>query len=489
MSSTLRRAGIAFVVAAVPALASTLGFLGDAFALRHILYVDAPIHDGTLSDVERSVVTSAFADYNSVDSNATIPETFEDLLLRQNTAFQDALRTRLANDDTDLLLVHAPGGYGKTSLMEDVARNLADGDFEIINLTDYCEPPLRQMACPTKPDLFLAGNAVNELPDLPFVEYDRLIDDTAHRTTRLVLFDSLDEIHPDSAKAFLRTLVDRLASFGTTDVLLFARSELANELIASDDPALIAIARVPLNPHSITRASLRLRVKNYLDFYASSRPDSQHGIVSGINDADTVDKLSAALHNLITSRPYLVDMLRLAFLSSLLMQSQFAGDTSSGIHIHNSIADYRDVDVRQFFSRQVRERAEDTHGRPTNANSHYYNALAAVARDAEPDSNGLFPMSDGQTNAPDPGGDGQFVFESYRPLRRSGLVSFIPAARSTSIRFEPVWLQSALVNGANWPPQKTLSFWRLAGVGGLFVGLWLATFVLQTKTEPPVAAG
>ena len=84
--------------------------------------------------------------------------------------------------------------------------------------------------------------------------------------------------------------------------------------------------------------------------------------------------------------------------------------------------------------------------------------------------------------APTPSESGEeFNFNPYEPLRRSGLVSFIPAERYPRIRFEPAWLQSALAHGVGW---RVLAFSYLRAVmmcGALLI-LSFMVFWVQTKT-------
>ena len=180
----------------------------------------------------------------------------------------------------------------------------------------------------------------------------------------------------------------------------------------------------------------------------------------------------SSLHDLLISKPYLVDMLRLAFPSGLLMKWQEA--------IRSLGND--DVAIRHYLLRQLMARARGTHGRPTEAATHYYNALASVAHSAVPDTEGLFTMNTMVLSAPDPESDGKFTFNPYDPLRRSGLVSFIPAARSTMVRFEPVWLQSALVHGAGWVV-RTISYWRIFLVVSALVVFSIVVFYIQPHRE------
>ena len=138
---------------------------------------------------------------------------------------------------------------------------------------------------------------------------------------------------------------------------------------------------------TLRKRYLPLRVKNYLDYIASnaiSRGNATdtngNGIVVGMNDRETVERVSASLHDMLSSKPYLVDMLRLAFLSSLLIESQ----------MNDTLAGFSDVEIRQHVLSQIMDRARASHNRPSNADSYYYHALASIASTAEPNDEGFF---------------------------------------------------------------------------------------------------
>ena len=480
MSNTLRRAAIALVVTIGPSLASVFGVLGDAMNLRHLLYVDAPLHDGRLSDAEDTVIARAFQEY-SADPAAqeALPATFEEYLLDQNPEFDNALTRLVDNERSDMIIVHAAGGYGKSALVETVVQDIVGGNSRTIALAEYCAADAER-ACLSETDLLLDGKTVNSLPYLAREQLESLVDEALSSEVALLVLDGLDEIHLDAAKGLLDILIDRKDSFGATDVVLFSRSELVDEIISRDNTeTYVTIQRVALNPHRITQVALPIRVKNYLDYRASRAldtggavDDDGDGIIPGTNDQLTVDRVSSSLRDLLSDKQYLVDMLRLAFLSSLLIESQLDG-TSLGDN---------DIDIRQNVLEEVMARAMASHNRPTKADTHYYSALATVALNAEPDADGLFTMRQ-MLSAPDPEDDGQFqISDPYLPLRRSGLVSFIPAERYARVRFEPVWLQSALVYKAN-REVRTISYRRVAVAVGVIVALGFVVFAVQPRSK------
>ena len=447
--------------------------------LKRLLYVSVPLHDGSLSDVEKQVVMREFQKYSDDSNNAgELPETYEDYLLDQNPKLRDDLTSITDNDRSDMIIVHAAGGYGKSSLLEKVVRDRVRGESKTIELKEYCSNG--EQRCSSKADLVLAEKTVNCLPYLNHEQLNLFIDRASGAEVDLLVLDGVDEIHLKAAKELLDALIDRRYCFGRTDIVLFARSELVDELISQDNrEKYVSIPRVALEPHRITQKSLTLRVKNYLDYRAFKKFQDGHasdttgdGIISGTNDQPTVNSVSSSLRKLLSSKRYLVDMLRLSFLSSLLIEAQLEQKS-----LGNS-----DVEIRQNLLREVMDRAKAAHGRPTDAASQYYRALATIARRAEPDEEGFFTMNQLMLSATDPGSEGQFDFEPYKPLRRSGLVSFIPADRYRRVRFEPIWLQAALVHGADWSVQ-VISYSRVLLAAGVFLVFALAVFCVQPHSR------
>ena len=446
--------------------------------LKRLIYVNMPIHDGSLSRIEQVVVAQAFSDYNADrDSKEVLPETYEQYLLGQNPIVERTLDESLQNGRCDMALIHAAGGYGKSALMEIIVHDLVGGNSETIDLADICEET--ELECGTRVDLALKGKTVNSLPFLGYREIKSLVADAMSRDVALLVLDSMDEIHIDSAKALLDTLTERKQGFGSTDIVLFGRSELVDEIISKNNTESYRdVTIIPLNPHIITYNSLPLRVRNYLDYIASrilrtdpARDHDGDGIILNINDEATIGEVSASVRNLLGQKPYLVEMLRLAFLSSLLIESQLNGEPLGD----------DDVEIRQLVLKEVMSRAEASHKRPTQADTYYRSALATIAIESRPREDGTF-VPRMMLYAPDPNGDGEFQFDPYSPLQRSGLVSFIPARRFTRVRFEPVWLQSALANGTGWTETR-ISWWRAVVAFGGILGVVFVIFSLLSRVD------
>ena len=293
---TILRATIAVVVPVGSALLVALGVLGDARNLMDLFHVEVPLHDGRLSDVEKGVVSRAFREY-SADSNYTkdLPETFEDYLVDQNPEFETTLTSLVGNAHSDIIIVHAAGGYGKSALMEKIVGDLVGGNSKTIDLAGDSKNAETESRC--KPDLKLHGKIVNTLPYAGRIHWKSLADRISSFEVELLVLDGGDEIHYEAAKELLDTLSDQKESFGSTDIVLFTRSELIDELISRDKmDTYVMIPRVALKPHRITQASLPLRVKNYQDYLAASAIEDRNavdtdgdGIIDTINDQATVD--------------------------------------------------------------------------------------------------------------------------------------------------------------------------------------------------------
>ena len=165
--------------------------------LRHLLYVDAPLHDGRLSDAEDTVIAQAFQEYNAdPTAQETLPATFEEYLLDQNPEFDNALTRLVDNERSDMIIVHAAGGYGKSALVETVVQHIVGGNSRTIALAEYCA----ERACLSETDFLLDGKAVNSLPYLAREQLESLVDEALSSEVALLVLDGLDEIHLDAAK-------------------------------------------------------------------------------------------------------------------------------------------------------------------------------------------------------------------------------------------------------------------------------------------------
>ena len=435
---------ISDVIALVPSLVTWVIFA--ITELPTFLYSSVPTYVGTLSPSEQTVVEQSYDRFNS-DSGQKLPSTYEEYFLNDNQDLSKAIKDILNNRGSDILLITAPAGYGKTGLVTKALKPFWLSD----QLTDktYDKKEICRTAddCSEDNDLVLLGQlVVNTLPKISDDRLDKLIQSITETNEQIVIIDGIDEFHSDSITKLIAKLkaARNINRFASKDIILFGRPEIVDELESDNyDNMLAGINTVNLNPQRITRDALQLRVKNYLDYKADKliEENTDHdcdsnSICPDINDDETVDRVTMKLSQEIENRQYLADMLRLAFLSSLLIEAQRSDDYSLGTD---------DLIIREGVLHELRGRATKSHGRPSSSTgSAYANALISIAINVEPDDEGYFKVPYTLSAVRPDDNNLDFHFIPRNVLQRSGLVSVKPLHGHGMMRFEPIWVQSVL---------------------------------------------
>ena len=421
----------------VAAVASVLIPLA-LFLLRDwgFLWDQVPKFDGTLSETERIIVRESDGQFRSAGEGKY--ETFEELLFVQNPSFVDTVEDSLRDENCDILLITAPAGYGKSDLVTEAI----DGHFGVssskIEVSEFCS----QNSCAHTEDLALLEQTANTLPTLGSVEVGVFIRQIKELPGRVIQIDGLDELHTNAIKLLLDSIKKTRDDLEGREILLFSRPEVVDQLSADNkDRALAGVLTTSLEPHRIVSSHLRLRVKNYLDYRASREIEAgvgdKDGVIMGLNDEATVDRVTSSARDRFAEAPYLADMLRLAALSKLIIDEALDPETFA-------LGD-EELDVRRGVLTQLMDRNARSHNRPrSDARTAYTRALAAVAAAVEPANDGYFSLP-GIVDAVHPhNSDERFTVIPRDVLQRSGLVSVRPERGNGRMRFEPVWLRAVL---------------------------------------------
>ena len=440
-----------------------------------VLYHEVDKYDGSISSAEQVVIERSYRDFDTEFENE-LPSSYEEYLLARNPGLTEEISDALSRAGADIVLISAPAGYGKTGLVTHALAQYFGHEGltqRIYSPKDYCE----QRNCSMKEDLYLAQDPVSRLPEMSesqLVEFvERLISSSEH----VVVVDGLDEVHSDSVAALMSKLKEERDRFGESDIVLLTRPEIVDELDSDNhDQVLAGVETVNLEAQRIGRDALGLRVRNFLDYAAGLEIDARspncdgRSVCQGINDEKTIDDVSEKLSGAIVQRPYLAEMLRMAVLSSALINDQRSEEFSLGED---------DFSIRSGVLDLLLQRNSNSHNRPDGDSSPMYtNALVSVATNVIPDEDGYFdvPASLSAIHAED--NDREFSFTPRDVLQRSGIVSVRPLRGNGRMRFEPIWIQSVLAERSAETTQELVR-WKvvLLGLGVVVLGCILALMV------------
>lgn len=400
------------------------------------LWDEAPAFDGSLSQAERAVM---LASYQEFDAGAKAQfSSFEELLFRQNPEFVERVDHALADEQCDLLLVTAPAGYGKTGLVTEAIDTHFHVDSSKIEVSEFCD----EVGCPRVSDLSLLQMTVNELPTMRDREIRELLSRMGEASGRVIQIDGLDELHTDAIARILASIKRIRSSLHGQEVVLFARPEVVDNLWTdNENEALAGVETASLNPHAIDAETLHLRVRNYVEYRASKwiegGGDHRDGVVAGVNDDSTIERVTRFVQKRVQEEPYLVDLLRLASLSMLIIEE--------GLDPEGQSLGGDELSIRRGVLKAVMDRNEHSHGRPgSESRTAYTSALAAIAAHVKPASDGYFYVPELLVGVHPQNTNDSFRFTPREVLQRSGLVSIRPEKGHGRMRFEPIWLQSVL---------------------------------------------
>ena len=413
-----------------------------------MLWEDVPAFDGSLSEVEKSIVSASYQEF--LEAGGSNPQAFEELIFGQNGNFVEAVARSLEDDHCDLLLVTAPAGYGKSGLVTEAVDKHFGIESSKIEMSDFCE----DQKCPMVRDLSLLQKTVNELPTVGESEIRELLRRIGESSGKVIQIDGLDELHSDAVALILRSIKEIRGNLAGREVLFFARPEIVDSLWADNgDDILAGVIATSLNPHQIDSGNLGLRVRNYVEYRASKEiengGDHKDGVVEGLNDSSTIERVTESVRSRIQEEPYLVELLRLASLSKLIIdesldrEGQGLGDDEQSI--------------RRGVFKAVMDRNQHSHGRPSSeSKTTYTSALSAIAAYVKPSSDGYFYLPNLLEGEHPENTNMKFKFTPRDVLQRSGLVSVRPEKGHGRMRFEPVWLQSVLAKESGVQKRKPI---------------------------------
>jgi serine/threonine protein kinase len=417
----------------IPAILVALALLVvGAIAFRNtlfeLLYIPVAVPTELESRIDQ-IVREEFADFG--ETRWEDIDSYEDLLLAQNPQFTSALNS-LNDAECGILLAYAPAGYGKTDMLER-ALQLHLPNRKVVQI----EP--RKYASEMKDDLILRGKVVNQLPMLSTVDISRLMIDVKNQPARsVVVLDGIDELHQDAFSMILKMARDVRGDLAeaNSDVVMFMRPEVIDTAVKQDnrDNALVGVQTCGLNPQQIPREAIHLRVRNFLDYLArkeETQNSPRRDVIDKLRSDNTVQSVTRCMTQRINSNPFLVDALRGAMHSKLIIEACL----DEGSELGDS-----ESEIRNVFMTRACERNVVSHGRPNEMGTEYLAALTTIAAECTPDEKGFFRVP---LELPFPDGNGD-TFDPYQVLQRSGLVSLVPAKGNAKMRFEPVWIQAEL---------------------------------------------
>ena len=439
------------------------------------LYQEMPKYDGSISSAEQVVIERSYRDFDT-DLEDELPSSYEEYLLARNPRLTEEISDARSRSGADIVLISAPAGYGKTGLVTHaLAQYLDRGGLtqRIFSPKDYCG----RRNCSMKEDLYLTQDPVSRLPDMSESQVVEFVEMLISSNEHVVVVDGLDEVHTDSVAGLMYKLKEERDRFIERDIVLLTRPEIVDELDSDNfDRALAGVETVNLDAQRIARDALSLRVRNYLDYVAGLTIDTgspncdERSVCQGINDEDTIDDVSERLREAIVQRPYLAEMLRMAVLSSALIDAQRSEQFSLGED---------DFSIRSGVLNLLLERNSNSHNRPDGDSSPMYiNALVSVATNVVPDEDGYFdvPALLSAIHAED--NNREFSFTPRDVLQRSGIVSVRPLLGNGRMRFEPIWIQSVLAERSSETTPEYIQ-WKvvLLGLGVIVLGCILALMV------------
>ena len=209
---------------------------------------------------------------DTTNSNKNIKELYIDYNSDMFSRFQNRL---LNKDISGITLLAAPGGYGKSFVVSD---NVILSVVDSIDAIEYEFPKEIIGEFNQKSDLkvdLIGANKTSiilgKLPNLDtfsvelYYTNENLFDQSKKK---VILFDGLDEIHPNSAERILKNIKSNYKKYLNTHIILLARPETFNsyysnpQLVRDENIHFIQLSEIIYK----TKGDLNLRVSNICEY-------------------------------------------------------------------------------------------------------------------------------------------------------------------------------------------------------------------------------
>lgn len=326
-----------------------------------------------------------------------------------------ALERRLSsanNGDAknSLFFVHAPGGSGKTPLMEYLRDRHA---LAYLNLTQLNEA-LKQGNAPwvtREPELQIAGKQVSWLPKLTGEAFEGGLDKFVARISGKaqdlsvgLLLDSIDEVHPDSVIPLLKLVAKWTAEHPTQVVIVAGRGEAFRGYLVETDYRAVQEIRIP---------SLYLGDEGLLKWYMGDYVAYKSRVA--IPPSEELAQLDVGLRQLTAAHPFTTQYLYPAALANFAFE-----------HVRYAKEDSHRLEALMFQTLIARN--QRTHNRPSKQDGSwtlYRDALVQIARRYAPDKSGVFLVG-AEDTACVKDGEKYAEVNVASVLMRSGLVDLNP---------------------------------------------------------------
>lgn len=370
-----------------------------------------------------------------VDSSGSINKTFIDLFLKSNEPITTFLTEKVGElkrnkKIQEICFVSAVAGYGKTTLIDEIAKRLFKNDYVKVNLID--DFIKSKTYSNSKTDLAIEDISeaklieINQLPNVNFAEFSFLsiINDSKKK---IIIIDDLDEIHPQLAYNIIDKAMKYIENTQNTNIIiLVGRPEVFNEYMNRPDYKKGFSKNLTLfNLSQIKYSNLgevRLRIENY----------NQQLEKNWTNDS--INLLSKSLVREMNKSTYLANSFSNLSLSKRIVALFSSNDTIES-------------DIKESLLDDILERGTDKHNRPSKKlltyNELYMEAWEFVAaKYSNVDDEGFFKVKANDVL------DFSYNNKEYKLnvislLNRSGFIKLKPINDEIRhYKFEPFWLHS-----------------------------------------------
>ncbi len=343
------------------------------------------------------------------------------------------LVARVSAGEIDNLLacIVAPAGFGKSPLIDYLRRRV----FKDAVFIDLKEVASGLEKGEKKPDLIVQrGLETLSLNELPYFSAKSQIATSVRSTAEILLIDSVDEVHPDTATELLDEMDTDVQSARAQGrrrcVFIFGRAEGFGDYLL--------------------RSKNQLRTTLYLTSPEwRSVGDLQNLFKSAVSyrNREYSDEVFQRLDRAARTVPHLLDSMRSLSLAVFLVEREYSSPAAEA------------GDIKGAIYRTILSRSSVTHGRPKVGSQYgglYQELLRAVAQkyaylveiDPKDSRFGYFEASSRDVVHLKTGESASV----WAVLDRSGLVECKPMDMATrQYRFAPLWLQRYLLEEAVSP--------------------------------------
>lgn len=314
------------------------------------------LENGSKTYLDAAIDYSQYSFRSSVEATTANAKSIKDLYLHYNNKLFSRFQDLLGGEDiSGITLLAAPGGYGKSFVVSDNMILSVDSSITAI---EY-EFPKEMVGSDAnmKTDLrveLLEGDEIITLGELAYLEEfsveDYFKDESLFDSNKkkVILFDGLDEIHPQSAELIISEIEKNYQKYPNTRFILLARPETFNGYFSNpsftSDENINFIQLSEISYRSL--GDLKLRVQNICEY------------LPGVCDDLNFDRLVSSCAELLSRNPELNE----AF-GNLRISKDFISYVATTLKSNQSLSSAK---IKSYIIARIFEDEKLKHNRPSS---------------------------------------------------------------------------------------------------------------------------